>query len=980
MQLPDVRRIGVIACGLLAILLAAAWLGPSWLDAGRFRATLEEISTAALGQPVDIAGDLAFTLLPAPLLTATRVSLGDTAAAAPVTADELRLRVAILPLLAGRIEARDLVLRGAQISLPWPLPADQTQLTLPVWTAGFAGRIERSRLVLGPHEWHDIEATLAASDDGALSISGTSKHIGREAQFAIRFGARARDGSAALEASLDGRGPLAGSGLAINGQIGPDASFDGRLNIRTADLSTWLPAPVMAARVQGPLRFVRGALSADDLTVDTASGPAHVSLAIDWQDGPRVGLRITAAQLDLDAWRAPLRQLRQAGLPIQLNIDIGAASFAGGLLRQLQGDAAWREGKLHVRAGNVTLPGDATLVFAGQVDLNETAPSFQGDSRLTASDLRTTLRWLETATGSVFPGLPDGVPRSADLQARLQIGAGLLQATELHGALDGFPLAGAVTWRRDQNPAIAANLAFAHVQLDPWLAGRAAGLPELARQLAGPTTELRLAADTASFGGHTITDLRLDVDRAGGTVHVRRLAGIVNGIQAAGSATIAEDGRLADARLELTANDATPVAQWLPREWRATPVFWAGRLAARLEGAGHGDALNLRIQGDIGDLRFDAQPVWDLAGGRVAGRVSLRHPGATRLLAELGLAYATGAGEMPQWPGEGSLSAQATGAILTERINLEQFDITAGGLRASGQIALDWGGAEPVIGGRILAETLPLPWPTTPPTLTGPARLARATLQLQAEQVLVGHISIAQQLACTVNLAERVLRLLPCAARVANGVVNVDADWNTVADPPRLSLQATLEGASLAGVPPDQTVASQPLEIVPFALAAGQIDGTLQLTAYGHGLAALRATADGQVDLRLRDARLPGFDLPAINRTLDQAMERSATATETDLRAALSAGSTPFAEITVHADAARGSLTLRRADANGPAGAATLAGNIGLLDGTVDLVLTVQPPDRTLANMTVHLTGASIAPTRTQDLTGVLRWLAERPR
>jgi uncharacterized protein involved in outer membrane biogenesis len=84
--------------GLLILILGAAWLLPSVLDWNRYRTSFEALASSALGQPVAIEGPITLTLLPHPVLTASRVSVGATSElrdGSYIAVDSLRLRVAL---------------------------------------------------------------------------------------------------------------------------------------------------------------------------------------------------------------------------------------------------------------------------------------------------------------------------------------------------------------------------------------------------------------------------------------------------------------------------------------------------------------------------------------------------------------------------------------------------------------------------------------------------------------------------------------------------------------------------------------------------------------------------------------------------------------------------------------------------------------------------------------------------------------------
>jgi uncharacterized protein involved in outer membrane biogenesis len=102
---------GVI--GLLLLALAAVWLVPGRLDWDRYRSTVEAIASSALGRRVTIEGPISLSLLPEPEIVAGGVNVAGASdgSGAILRVRALRLRVALVPLLSGRIVPRELVLR-----------------------------------------------------------------------------------------------------------------------------------------------------------------------------------------------------------------------------------------------------------------------------------------------------------------------------------------------------------------------------------------------------------------------------------------------------------------------------------------------------------------------------------------------------------------------------------------------------------------------------------------------------------------------------------------------------------------------------------------------------------------------------------------------------------------------------------------------------------------------------------------------------
>ena len=72
----------------------------------------------------------------------------------PSTCEALRLRVALWPLIGGHVDARELVLRGPDLRIPWPAEPGVLRPRPPAWLAAFAARIENGRLTIGTAGLH----------------------------------------------------------------------------------------------------------------------------------------------------------------------------------------------------------------------------------------------------------------------------------------------------------------------------------------------------------------------------------------------------------------------------------------------------------------------------------------------------------------------------------------------------------------------------------------------------------------------------------------------------------------------------------------------------------------------------------------------------------------------------------------------------------------------------------------------------------
>ncbi len=287
---------------------------------------------------------------------------------------------------------------------------------------------------------------------------------------------------------------------------------------------------------------------------------------------------------------------------------------------------------------------------------------------------------------------------------------------------------------------------------------RGLGVAEVLALLAGVDAELRLAAEQVIDGPLLVERASLDAALEGGRLLLRRAAaGLAEGAGdavGAGAAARTSRGALRIAELigEIAAPRAAPPAAALLAAAgiaAALPPIAEAPFSLRLSGGGPADALALAVSGEIEALRLEATPRIDLHAGTLTGRLTLRHPGAARLLALLSGEEGWG------WIGDGSFSLVASGVLAAGRIALDPFDLVAGEARASGSFSLARGD-RPAFAARIAAEVLPLP----APPLAGAAPLplgwlfwGAGEMELRAERVPLRGGPVLEQVSARLALS-----------------------------------------------------------------------------------------------------------------------------------------------------------------------------------------------------------------------------------
>ncbi|KZC99297.1 MULTISPECIES: AsmA family protein [unclassified Thalassospira] len=114
------KKILVAIGALLVVLVAALLIIPSLIDWNGYKAEVSQAVREATGRELDLAGDLSMSLIPSPSLSATDVSLGNVPGAQDaemVSIDEVRVSVALMPLLTGNVQVTEVSLINPVIAI-----------------------------------------------------------------------------------------------------------------------------------------------------------------------------------------------------------------------------------------------------------------------------------------------------------------------------------------------------------------------------------------------------------------------------------------------------------------------------------------------------------------------------------------------------------------------------------------------------------------------------------------------------------------------------------------------------------------------------------------------------------------------------------------------------------------------------------------------------------------------------------------------
>jgi len=114
------KKILAVIGALVVVLVAALLIIPSLIDWNGYKAQISQAVRDATGRELDIKGDLSMSLIPSPSLSAAQVSLGNLAGAQDaemVSIGEARVSVALMPLLTGNIQVKEISLIDPVIAI-----------------------------------------------------------------------------------------------------------------------------------------------------------------------------------------------------------------------------------------------------------------------------------------------------------------------------------------------------------------------------------------------------------------------------------------------------------------------------------------------------------------------------------------------------------------------------------------------------------------------------------------------------------------------------------------------------------------------------------------------------------------------------------------------------------------------------------------------------------------------------------------------
>lgn len=518
------KRVLLIALGVVVFVAAAALIAPSFIDWNKYKGEIAGPIERATGRSLAMNGDLSLTILPTPRLSASDVRLSVAGGTHDfLTLRSLEVQIALWPLLRGEIQVTSVRLVEPEVFLEvaedgtpnWTFGASSSE-SAPATNPGQAAAISVERVVVangvvnfagkdGRRERVDsITATLTASNlaEGPFAAEGRFSLRDQAIGFDVAVGALT-----ASAPSLRGKLELERGGAVATIQgtftgLSKTPTLDAKFGFEGSDLREALSTLArLAGRdislvVPGAQSFAINAavsgtpegVSLNDVSLvvgeTRATGAASVVLGAPLE----VDATLSLGRLDLDAWANAVAietsgaaaAKSQAGVAPQLSNPLTsldgvratltltgeALTYRGGLIRQLRVVANAAEGAIDLTALNAMLPGGSDVSLSGRMTTVDGQPRFDGTVELASSDFRAAADWL----GLSLDGIAEARLRQVSFQSRLRATKDLGQAFGIDLRLDSSRITGGVAYAFRARPSFSIDLEIDRLNLDAYLA------------------------------------------------------------------------------------------------------------------------------------------------------------------------------------------------------------------------------------------------------------------------------------------------------------------------------------------------------------------------------------------------------------------------------------------------------------------------------------------------------------------------------
>ena len=533
------RKLLIGLAVLVVVLVAAVLVVPGFIDWNGYKPEIQAAARDATGRELKLNGDISLSVLPSPSLSVENVAFANIAggsAADMVTLDSLRVHLALVPLLTGKVHVTSVTLVKPTIVLErladgranWELAgAGQGAAGSGGSAGGEAGgggapavTLDSATIQDGTLVYRDaaaggaeqrvegLNATISANGlqgpfevDGSLSYQGlplslqaSIGQLGGPRPSSVKLVVSAAD--KALTATVNGSVDIAGP--AFNGDARIEAPDLGKAMERLGAALGGAPAQAIGAGQKLALATaIKGsptAVELSDLSMDLGESRLQGTVAVALGDVPTVDAKLTGNRLDLDALlpkpveaaaaaptagvTAPGKSETAAfaipkGISGSVDVAIDAVQYKGASVRRVRLSGDLVDGAANLRLATAQLPGGTEVTVTGTALSDGGQPKFVGRVEAVSDNLRATLDWAGVDTS----GVEADRLRKASIKAAVDATPRKVEVTDWTMELDATKAKGGLTLVVRDRPAFGLSLEVDRINVDAYLPAGAAAQP-----------------------------------------------------------------------------------------------------------------------------------------------------------------------------------------------------------------------------------------------------------------------------------------------------------------------------------------------------------------------------------------------------------------------------------------------------------------------------------------------------------------------
>ncbi|WP_085907180.1 AsmA family protein [Kiloniella majae] len=348
------RKFTISISIILLLVIAGVLFGPGFVDWNKYKSDITEQVYAYTGRTLDIEGDLNLRILPVPSFSASDVRFANdprSSNKAMATLDELGIKVAVFPLLSGRLRVDEVILRKPTIYVEkfsdgsgnWMFSPEEKSKKQGASTAAetdgssgtqesdhnqtdssfFSGVIlDHFRIVDGTIHYDDaggnthetfegINVEIAAKSlNGPFSLGGDLLLRGQRTEIELDLGQFAEEGATAINVGV--RLPDSQAKLKFNGSVSRhvnSTSYRGKFEGDGGDLGSLVSELLevdmqtsadsdfeLSAELEGNLNR----LAVSDIIVRVGAQKVTGDVDVDLKDGVAISMNLASPRVNLD--------------------------------------------------------------------------------------------------------------------------------------------------------------------------------------------------------------------------------------------------------------------------------------------------------------------------------------------------------------------------------------------------------------------------------------------------------------------------------------------------------------------------------------------------------------------------------------------------------------------------------------------------------------------------------------------------------